>query len=1149
MLGGTGAAAPGLVSVALPALLTQARAAGPGSVLVVLGDQWPVAGMPSKHEHAKQAAETRLRPLLAELQTFPGRVVFLPGEAEWQDGGARGWDRVRQQEAFIKAALPRALFLPSDGCPGPVELALDATHTLVVLDTQWWLHAWEKPGEASSCDAKDPGAVAAQLDDILSRSQGKHVLVAGHHPLFSAGYGAALALLPNPRNRLLRQSLLSVLNRYPHLTYVGGHEPSLQYLEPGAGQHYVVSGAGATAGGRKPRPTAVFAARTTGFARLDYGTADSVTLRLCSAAGPVLFQRGWREPTSVAPSPAPALVSARLDTTAQVRAGAQYGAGKWRTRLLGANYRAEWGQAVRVPVLDLARAHGGLTPLKRGGGQQTKSLRLLGGDGREYVLRSISKDVDRAVPAFLRHTLAADVVQDQISASHPYAALTVPTLAEAAGVPHTRPQVVLVPDDPRLGPYRHSFAGALALLEARDPGPPAAFTGQLLPKTYSTADVIEQLQADPRHRVDQRQVLRARLLDMVLADWDRHEDQWRWLAYRRPDGGRLFRAAPRDRDQAYFVNQGLVPRRASSEWMLPKFQGFDYTFRNVNSFNFQARYFDRRFLTELSEADWRAVADSVRAALTEDVLARALAQLPDSVYQHSGATLLAKLRAHRDQLPAWAGQYYRFLARNVDVVGSDGREAFEVERRGSDQTRVSVFALSAQGQRGPVKYERVFNAAETREIRLYGLGGDDVFTVRGTAGEGPLLRIIGGAGRDSVSDDSRVRHGPRRTQVYDEPRGLALTTGPETRDRRAATAGVNDYDPQAFQYNYTGPRYPVAFNVDDGVFLGLGVLWRRPGFRNPPWAVTQQLTGSVALATGAFSFAYAGQFNHLLGPYDVQVQAGLQAPNYVRNFFGLGNETRFDESQGIRYYRVRFRELALSVQLQRRLSTRWQLAAGPSYQAVEVERTAGRLLAGLSDERLRPAALFTPKHYAGGTMRVSYDGRPPALLLPDGLRWHAELLTLRSLNTAARPLTRLSSELALYRSVRYPVQLTLAARLGGTAVLSHDYEFFQAAVLDGLTTLRGYRRTRFAGRQSVYNNAEVRLRVGQFRTYLFPASYGMLAFHDLGRVWMPGEGASRWHRGYGGGVWVAPFQQVVLSAMYGFSGEDSLPLVRLGFFF
>jgi hemolysin activation/secretion protein len=169
--------------------------------------------------------------------------------------------------------------------------------------------------------------------------------------------------------------------------------------------------------------------------------------------------------------------------------------------------------------------------------------------------------------------------------------------------------------------------------------------------------------------------------------------------------------------------------------------------------------------------------------------------------------------------------------------------------------------------------------------------------------------------------------------------------------------------------------------------------------------------------------------------------------------------------------------------------------------------------------------------------------------LPQGLAGQAELLAQRPLTASAQPLTQLLASLALYRSFRFPLRLTLATRFGGTANLSADYEFFQAATLGGLSNLRGFGRTRFAGRQSAYNNTEVRLQLAHFRSYLLPATIGLLAFHDVGRVWVPGETSTTWHRGYGPGLWLAPTPQVVLTAMYGISTEGRLPLIRLGFFF
>ena len=58
---------------------------------------------------------------------------------------------------------------------------------------------------------------------------------------------------------------------------------------------------------------------------------------------------------------------------------------------MGANYRKEWNTPVNAPVFNMSKEQGGLTPIKRGGGKQTKSLRFEDANGREYTLRSIQK--------------------------------------------------------------------------------------------------------------------------------------------------------------------------------------------------------------------------------------------------------------------------------------------------------------------------------------------------------------------------------------------------------------------------------------------------------------------------------------------------------------------------------------------------------------------------------------------------------------------------------------------------------------------------------------------------------------------------------------------------------------------------------------
>ena len=157
----------------------------------------------------------------------------------------------------------------------------------------------------------------------------------------------------------------------------------------------------------------------------------------------------------------------RSDSTVVVIPGERYALGSLGRFFWGDHYRDAWTTRLTVELLDLQSFAGGLTPLKRGGGRQTKSLRFLGGDGREYSFRSIDKDPAAALPPLLRTTIAADVMQDQISSQHPLGPLVSDPILEHAGVLHAKPRLVVMPDDDRLGEYREEFAGVLGMIEVR----------------------------------------------------------------------------------------------------------------------------------------------------------------------------------------------------------------------------------------------------------------------------------------------------------------------------------------------------------------------------------------------------------------------------------------------------------------------------------------------------------------------------------------------------------------------------------------------------------------------------------------------------------------------------------------------------------
>ena len=113
-----------------------------------------------------------------------------------------------------------------------------------------------------------------------------------------------------------------------------------------------------------------------------------------------------------------------------------------------------WTTPLKVRVLELDKFAGGLKPIKKGGGLQTKSLRLKGADGQIWKFRSVNKDPSKLLPQELQETIADDIVQDQISTSNPMAPIVVSPLLEAVDLVEASPQLVYLPDTEMLGEFR-----------------------------------------------------------------------------------------------------------------------------------------------------------------------------------------------------------------------------------------------------------------------------------------------------------------------------------------------------------------------------------------------------------------------------------------------------------------------------------------------------------------------------------------------------------------------------------------------------------------------------------------------------------------------------------------------------------------------
>jgi hypothetical protein len=416
---------------------------------------------------------------------------------------------------------------------------------------------------------------------------------------------------------------------------------------------------------------------------------------------------------------------------------------------LGTNYRTVWATPVTLPVFNLRQS--GLKIKEMGGGQQTKSLRLLDKSGHEWALRTIDKDVEKALPPRLQNTLAEKVVQDMVSAAHPYAPLTIPTLAKAAGVIAASPVFYFVPDDPAFDTLRNLFKNTVCMLEDREPTPDNS-------PTKNTAELVTALLQNRTTQLNEPAILRARLLDMLIGDWDRHQDQWRW-GFEKVDKTSSYYAIPRDRDQAYFHSKGVLVKLARA-LAAKHLVGFANTTSKLKKLNAKSWNFDRLFLSGLDAKHWNNHIQEFTRAVNDSIIHTAVKKMPPEVYPLYGPKIERKLIRRRNGLQKDAMRYYRFLASDVVVNGTAASDHFVI-RRTRDSVTVQQFAGADASQ---LLYSRTFYRRETFRVTLVGLDGADTFTDSSTGTSRINVVIDGGTGANRYL----VKPG-RNLRFFDSP--------------------------------------------------------------------------------------------------------------------------------------------------------------------------------------------------------------------------------------------------------------------------------------------------------------------------------------------------------------------------------------------
>lgn len=824
-------------------------------------------------------------------------------------------------------------------------------------------------------------------------------------------------------------------------------------------------------------------------------------------------------------------VGAAGDSTV-VTAGPRYTAGGLWRLFWGDHYREAWTTPLRVPVLDLDEFAGGLKPLRRGSGRQTKLLELEGADRRRYFFRSVDKDPTGALPVVWRATIAAEILQDQISSQHPASELVADRLEEAADLLHVERRLFVMPDDPRLGEFREEFAGMLGLMVERVGGhldESAIFAG--VSRVADSDDVVTLIQASPADRIDSRAFLTARLVDLLIGDWDRHRHQWLWARVEGSD----WLPIPLDRDQAFSKLDGLFPSQA---WrFIPELVGFKGKFPSMIGLHFTAQEVDRRFLVDLERSAWDSVAASLSERITDDVIAEAVRRLPPELYAIDGPAIEAALRRRRDALPAAATRLYDLLAREVEIQATDAAEQLLISEIEERYVEVTIAERSAPDR---PYFRRRFDPRETDELRIRLHGGDDLAIVRGSGKLRIAVRVIGGPGDDEL----RYARSVDGIHFYDQFGANRVTGNAEGR------SGINSRSYSEWAYGPGQERPPrqwggailpilrMGLSSDYGFLIGAGATYYDYGFRRHPYAYRLSLSGGVA-SKGKLDGRAEADFRFENSRFHLTF-ATFYSELDVLHFFDFGNDTEKDSTT--EFFEVERGVFGFEPAIVWSLDSKVDAALGGTVRYSNTQEDPEKFLGTLS-----PAPVGVGDFWqAGGFARLRVDTRDVGAAASRGATLSLTGRVYPEVLDVERTFGTLDAVATTYVTAPIVLQPTLALRAGGRKVWG-NFPYFESAFLGGRGSLRGWDAERFAGDASLYGSAELRLLLGAVRL-LLPGDLGVFGIADAGRVYLDGESPGGWHAGYGGGFWFSFLgRQNTLSASVVTGDEETAVYINYGF--
>lgn len=1166
LIGDAGTAGDSATNVNLTHLKNQLQKENSNATVLFLGDNIYPSGMPKTSDTKRKEAEKIVDNQISATKNFKGRTIFTPGNHDWYNNGNEG---LKREQEYIEKNASKKSFLPKEGCP--IETVTISENTiLIIVDSQWYITNWDNhPTINENCEIKTRNQFIEKFKSEIKKASGKTTLVAIHHPLFTngphGGYysfkshftpfpvigtlknmlrkttGISNADIQNTHYNELIKSITAAAQYNDKVIFVSGHEHSLQYIIKN-NIPQIVSGSGSKTQPVKNTNGGVFAHSVNGYAVLKiYENGQSIVQFVNAQKDTVEFE------TTVFPANQPITYNNYPKTFPETTKASIYRTeettkNKAYKFLWGNRYRDLYSTQITAKTATLDTLMGGLTPLRKGGGTQSRTLRLQSKDGKQYVMRAMKKNAAQYIQASLfknlyiqkelENTASAALVQDVFTGAYPYAPFIVGELADEIDLYRLNSKLYYIPKHPTLGQFNSEFGDELYLFEEHPADDNLTiddknYTG----KVYSTLEVLQKIQEDNDQMIDEKSYIRARLFDMLIGDWDRHQDQWRWLEFKEDDKT-VFKPLARDRDQAFSImSDGWILNAAVKLIPMAKIlKKFNADLVDVKGFNLEPFSLDKAFLRNCNEEQWQQEAAFIQNELSSQVIDHAFKNIPKELNDNTILKIKETLLQRKNNLQKIAHRYCKHLSKYAVITGTNKEDFFTINAT-KDKVEITVFRKKKSNVQ-ETYFSAIYDAKNTKELWLYGLDKDDTFEMTGKSNS-ITIRLIGGQNND--------------TYLIPEGKNVIIHDYKSKKNNLEAASKAtiklsDDYDSNTYDYkkiktsqNQIIPT--IGANPDDGVKIGINDTFTTYGFVRNPFTTQHQLKAGYYFATDGYELHYRFEWANCINNLNLEINAGIQSPKFTFNFFGFGNETENnDDELGLNYNRVRVRSTFVNPQLKWSNPSGAMLSAGLSYENVEVNNTDGRFV---KTTQQLPSYIFDEVEFLSSNITFKFENFDNKAYPTMGMKTEIQLGHKINLSDTKKQFTYLIPEISFNHKIDPVGKWVVATKIKSHLNFSEDFEFYQAASIGGNDGVRGFRNQRFTGKNALYQNSDIRFAFNAIKTQIFPIRIGLFSSFDYGRVWIKNEDSKQWHNSFGGGLFVNGAE--LLSANLGaFHSADGL---------